>query len=318
MKYAYLVLAHNNPQQLERLLNRLQDPAVEFYIHVDKKCDISSFLYIAKISNNIHFINERYKVFHRGYASINATLALLKAAQRTDPDYNILMSGADYPIKSNQYIKDFLFDRKGAEFISFFRLQDRPAWLKKVEQYFYWDSIFTQFNGGVEFTSKRFRRLQKKLAKRIPNRKFIDGLEPYGGSQWWMISDDCARFVIDYIEGSWRFRQFFRFTDVPNELVFQTVILNSPFARKVMNWSEYDDEEKRKQLHSTWPCPASVYNFRYIDWTPERQSGSGHPVTLDEQDFDCLEKSHCLFARKMDSKKSAALMNRIDKELLKI
>ena len=45
MKYAYLILAHNNPQQLERMLNMLQDPAAEFYIHVDKKSDIRTFVY---------------------------------------------------------------------------------------------------------------------------------------------------------------------------------------------------------------------------------------------------------------------------------
>jgi len=207
-------------------------------------------------------------------------------------------------------------EEKGKEFISFFHLQDRQKWLKKIEHFYYWDSIYTQFNGGIRFISKRARKLQKKFARILPKRKFLAEMEPYGGSQWWTLTNECVSYVIEYIEHNSQFRRFYRFTDVPNELVFQTIILNSPFKQNVMNWNDYSDVKKRADLHATWPCPASVYNFRYIDWTPERQSGSGHPVVFEEQDFELLKSSACLFARKFDSKKSSALLDRIDKELL--
>jgi hypothetical protein len=36
MKLAHLILAHNQPKQLERLLKRLQHNNADIYIHLDK------------------------------------------------------------------------------------------------------------------------------------------------------------------------------------------------------------------------------------------------------------------------------------------
>jgi hypothetical protein len=48
MKIAHLVLAHKNPQQLERMLEALDHPQCDFFIHLDKKADISQFIYLGK------------------------------------------------------------------------------------------------------------------------------------------------------------------------------------------------------------------------------------------------------------------------------
>jgi hypothetical protein len=43
MRFAYLILAHANPKQLQRLVNRLSHPCVDFYIHIDLKIAIQNF-----------------------------------------------------------------------------------------------------------------------------------------------------------------------------------------------------------------------------------------------------------------------------------
>jgi hypothetical protein len=53
-------------------------------------------------------------------------------------------------------------------------------------------------------------------------------------------------------------------------------------------------------------------NYRYIDWS----AGGPNPKVLDEHDFEPIEKSRMLFARKFEVLKSATLMNLIDTKLL--
>jgi glycerol-3-phosphate responsive antiterminator len=45
MKIAYLVLAHGNFEQLERLIKALDDEGAAFFIHVDKKAAIQGWEY---------------------------------------------------------------------------------------------------------------------------------------------------------------------------------------------------------------------------------------------------------------------------------
>jgi len=43
MEKNYIILVHENPQQLLRLIKALDDNKSFFYIHVDKKVDIQDF-----------------------------------------------------------------------------------------------------------------------------------------------------------------------------------------------------------------------------------------------------------------------------------
>ena len=316
MKIAYLLLAHKNPGQLARLIARLQGPDVGFFIHIDKKSDIVPFIKKIGETGNIRFIKQRHKVYLRGYNSISATLALIDEARPSNPKYHVLLSESCYPIKARDHIVDFLGNHDGREYISFFKLTHRPVWLKKIKHYYRWDSRFAQRGTKWHPFAWRYLRLQKQLKNILPERRFFKGLTPYGGSQWFMLTNDCATYASDYIRNNREFARFYRYTDVPNELIFQTVILNSPFADKVTNWHAYQDQEKRAEIHSRWPCPSASYNFKYIDWSADRQDSPTHPVVLDERDFDALCQSNCLFARKFDPNRSQKLMEKIDAMLL--
>ena len=43
MRVAYLILAYKHPNQLGRLVRRLIHEEARFYIHIDKRSDISEF-----------------------------------------------------------------------------------------------------------------------------------------------------------------------------------------------------------------------------------------------------------------------------------
>ena len=62
--------------------------------------------------------------------------------------------------------------------------------------------------------------------------------------------------------------------------------------------------------------PDETFNFRYVDWSGERGSGRELPAVLDIRDFQSLQASDALFARKVHPIMSSALMNEIDQEIL--
>src|ERR1700709_1760323 len=120
MRVAHLIITYTNPLQTERMIRQMQHPEFDFYIHVDKKMDISSHLFLAKIPN-VYLIKDRVDVVWAGYKTVDATLRSVKEIFNTGRtyDYIHLMSGQDYPIKSAAYIYEFFASRQGKEFLQF-------------------------------------------------------------------------------------------------------------------------------------------------------------------------------------------------------
>jgi hypothetical protein len=101
----YIILAHDNPAQLYRLINRLDQPEAFFYIHIDKRVDIKPFL-IDK--ENVYFLDKRVAYPWGDIGGVHATLlAMQQIVKHHRNGYCILLSGQDYPIKSNRVIKEF-------------------------------------------------------------------------------------------------------------------------------------------------------------------------------------------------------------------
>src|SRR6187455_2580816 len=98
-KIAYLVLAHTDSIQLERLINALNYNC-DFFIHIDAYADIQQFKKIS-LPQNAVFISNRVPVNWAGYSQVQASMNLINAAITKGEDYShlVLLSGMDYPIK---------------------------------------------------------------------------------------------------------------------------------------------------------------------------------------------------------------------------
>ena len=130
--------------------------------------------------------------------------------------------------------------------------------------------------------SSRYLRRQRATGKMRP----LSDFSMYGGSTWW----DLTREAVDYVcvHADWN-GWYDRLADtyVPEEVYVQTLLMNSPLRDTLTD-----------RL------------LRYIDWTPRR----GHsPAVLDETDLTALLASDALFARKVDSRTSARLIDRINR-----
>jgi hypothetical protein len=78
--------------------------------------------------------------------------------------------------------------------------------------------------------------------------------------------------------------RFFRHVLIPDELFFQTIVMNSPLRDSVEN-----------------------ENLRYLDWSREPA-----PAVLLESDLPALVSSHKLFARKFDERIDSTILDLLD------
>jgi hypothetical protein len=121
-------------------------------------------------------------------------------------------------------------------------------------------------------------------------RKFPEGFRPFGGSSYWCLPRECIQYIYDLTIQQRAFVEFFKYVDVPDEIFFQTIVLNSPFREMAVN----DD-------------------LRYIDW---KDPEAGSPGILLTSDFENLVASPKLFARKFDVRVDPEILDLIDQRIL--
>ena len=112
-------MAHNQFEQLKKLILLLDDPRNDIYVHVDAKSrdfDQEKFLNLTK-NAGLSFI-KRKKVTWGAYSQIRCELDLLEYATKKYHDYYHLLSGADLPIKNQDQIHTFFKTNQGTEFLS--------------------------------------------------------------------------------------------------------------------------------------------------------------------------------------------------------
>ena len=322
MKLAYLIMAHQHPQQLRRLVDALDCEASSFFIHIDRKAALAPFVDAVGARPNVHFIPDRVSANWMGFSLVEATLRLLAAAVAQGFDYCTLLSGMDYPIKSNEQLLAF-FEQAHEEYIAYWRLEDRPSWMHKVQFHYPVDLIkIRPWSTGTDksYLRRLFWGRYFRYRGYLPRRKFLPGLVPHGGPDWWSLSFGCAQFILRYVDENPGFKRFYRTTASPGEMFFQTIILNSPFAERVHNRAAYEawsaDRPAGAKFVDRPMLPEASFHYRYADWSGEATGLREKPAVLDESDWERLKASDCHFARKLDPQRSAALLDLIDRELL--
>ncbi len=228
VRIAYLILAHNNPAHLQRLVQRLAAPGVAFYVHIDAKSDIGAF---AGLGPSVTFSARRVDCGWGDVSLVTATLELMRqaAADARGFDYFVLLSGACYPLQAPAYIADFLARHRGTEFIEAYALPNL-AYNKSLDRITrYW------IRKGKPLARLRWP-LQHLLNKYLPLRnykKVLAGGEPVTGSQWWCLSGEAVRHVLDVTARQPALYRFCKFVDCSDEFYFQVLLWNSRFRERI-------------------------------------------------------------------------------------
>lgn len=281
LNIVYFIMAHKNPSQLNRLLQALNAPCVIFLIHVDNKSEEADFKKIVQFKN-VFFINSRVNVYWGGFSQVQATINGLRYASDKIKkyDYFVFLTGQDYPVKSNSYIFDFFKTNYGKEFLDFYYLKnanDKGEGLSRINRRYYMDR-------HEDF----FRKAVNKLYSFLPKRKLLCETEFARGSAYFAFTKQAVDYVLCFLNENKSFTSFFKQAFCPDEVFFQTLILNSPFKNKV-----------------------NCGNLHFIKW----KEGQASPQTLNTDNINELKKTEKLFARKFDEAVDAVVFDHIDKEL---
>lgn len=105
-KHAYLIMAHNNFSQLQTLIELLDDPQNDIYLHVDKNAVTFQADRIRARQSNVTLI-KRIRINWGGHSQIECELNLLKASVPNHYEYYHLLSGLDLPLKTQAEIHSF-------------------------------------------------------------------------------------------------------------------------------------------------------------------------------------------------------------------
>ncbi|MCQ4036265.1 beta-1,6-N-acetylglucosaminyltransferase [Kaistella montana] len=311
MKKKYLILSHKNPQQICRLINRLDDGSSQFFVHVDLKSDLKEFEILNSLKNT-HIIPERENCIWGDFSIVKATLHLLENSIKSGNEgFTILLSGQDYPIKPNQFINQFLSEHSDFNFIEVVPIEEK--WNKKmvrdkVEHYhFIHSEQKSDSNSYAPFhhTSLKekarniFHLIKGRMALKtfrellvLPKRKpFFE--KQFAGSQWWAFNEETSKSVHDFINKNIKeLEDYYCYTSAADEIFFQSVI---------MHLAENNGKIKIKPSQT------------YVNW--ERKDVV-LPVTFDDKDLQELSEAKHLWARKFDIEYNEKILDLIDEKPL--
>ena len=313
MKKTYLVLAHDKPLQLKRLITALDDGESYFDVHVDGKTDITPFTDLIKMEN-MNFLSDRHVCAWGGFSIVEATLSLFRnfIQNKTGSEYGILLSGQHYPLVSNRKINQFLESNAGANYQSTWPISG--AWTpleRDIRLRFYrfdlssdrFDYAFLPHIGSEYLREEHFFNDLKKLLndprldiafkndvlKTISIPRKLPEIPIYGGPQWFSFNSDMIMKMNSFLSENHNFIDYFRFSHVSDELLFPTLI---------------------KHLQSADPGIIIKDSLTYADWWSEERK----PAIFEMGNYADLNEAsqQYLFARKFDMEISADLLNLID------
>jgi hypothetical protein len=238
MKIAYLILAHNTPRHLSRLVAALSSESNGIFIHLDRKSNEHDF----RITEGpgLHVAEERVAVYWGDFSQVEATLVILRAAL-ADPrhfDRFVLLSGSDYPLRSASYIEQFFARNSDKEFINLVRMPSQEAGkpLSRLTTY--------RVRPGEPTIGRIVRTVLMKLQIQASRRDFtlyLRDLVPYGGSTWWGLSREACEHIVSFVDEERQVVAFFKNTVCPDEAFFQTILGNSRFRSRIARNLTYTD-----------------------------------------------------------------------------
>ena len=286
-KHAYLVLAHRNWSQLATLLQLLDHPQNDIYLHIDTSAqgwDAAALQ--ASVRQGTLTILSKYRPAWGSEALVDATLLQLAAASATPHAYYHLLSGMDLPLRSQGEIHAFFAKAEHAEFVDLKAETVSASLLRDRLQTYHFLQSARQRYPLVRKLDDLSLRLQSLLQV---NRLKCCTVRFQKGSQWFSMTQAFAEYCLAHAA---EYRRYFRFSKCSDELFIQTLLQNSPFLANRFS-REYDDE------HAT---------MRFIDWD---RGSSSSPYVFHGEDYDRILQSGMLFARKFDERVDAEIIRRI-------
>lgn len=307
MTVHFVMLAHDDPGHVGRLVRQLDFPDARVWLHVDAKASLDDWREVTT-APNVTVVTPRTRCSWGTFSLVEATLAAVRSALQVaaDDDVLVLLSGQAYPVKSTERIKSYFAANSGRVLMDVRRIEDAWPDDHRTRCYHYplsevtGDLALTKPFSEMKLRERRgmflrlVRRLGPRRALQLMRQTWPTGRAPvaqqYGGSQWWGLPAGIARTCLAFHDAHPEFADYYRWSQYPDELYFQNLLFAAVPA-----------------LRPTDCLPSPMY----VDWTPGDWS---LPRVFGNEDFEKLvaQGETVLFARKFYSDRSSELLDRPD------
>lgn len=271
-----VIMAHGHKELLLQLISQLQHRDVLLCIHIDKK---SQTLYdeLEQLKAG-RLIKNRVNVRWAHISQLEAVFSSYKEITGAGFkfDHFVVISGQDYPLQPMDSLVRFFSAHKGKSFLGYTPIS-KQGWRIAMKRYRYF-----YYQRG----EKWLRTIMRLTGI---GRNFPLKMKPFGGSQWFNLSALHIEFIVAQFEKTPALQKFFKHTRFPEEMMVQSLLLNSAYSNDCIN-----------------------NDLRFIKWI----KGKSNPEILtDEHIPEILENNDKFFARKFEATQSASLIAFLNKKL---
>ncbi len=295
MSLAFLILAHRQPAQVARLFGALYHPADTFVLHFDRRAPATLHRLgrtFAARHANVHLLPAR-EIIWGGPVMAEIQIEAMAVALARDARWThfLNLTGQDFPLQPRAAMLARL--APGRSYLSWFDPLAHGPWRlareRLTRRHLAWPWLHRLL--AVPGVGRRLRRLcgwrnQFPWLPACP-RRWPRFFRYYGGANHAALARIAVRYLV-HDPGARRIRRWLRGAAHSDEIVFQSVLLNSPLAPSLINTT-----------------------LREIDFPRH----SPHPRTFTRADLPRLLGSDALLARKFDAAVDTAVLDVLEARL---
>jgi hypothetical protein len=311
MKIGFAIVSHSEPDQLLRLVTTLtalygEPPIACHHDFTRAPCNTHRF------PSNTKFVRPHKKTAWGHISLPRAMLSALRLLRESaQPDWVVLLSGSDYPVRRPELVLEELQDSRYDAYLDHREIRHgfmppgqtaqsgfaRPSYIDVALVRYYYHMVWLPHPkraalAGISM-SEAMRRISRRenwtrylvLKSELINRLVRPLREPprvFAGDVWFEAKVKVVDRLLDPSVAS--LDEYFRKRFVPEEAIFQTLLCN------------------QADLH------ISPDSKRYSDWS----AGGAHPKWFAESDVPGMLASNAHFARKFHSDgRTADLVDRL-------
>ena len=268
---SFVLLAHERAEHVAEVAACIasSDPGCFVVIHYDANASADEFEKLRALCAGfpqIRFVEKRVRCGWGEFGLVEGVVNSLRLIeeQGLDCTHVYLASGSCLPTRPLAELRQFLDQHPDTEFIEAFDKNWITGGLREARYQF-------RFKYNFQKQRRRFEAsywLQRKFGRK---RKFPKGLEARFGSQWWCLTRKTCDEILAWIDANGKDYEFFRWTWIPDECFFQTLVYRLAGANRIA------------------PRILTHYQFNSV----------GKPVVYHEGHEDYLKSLDCFFARKV-------------------
>ena len=224
MKLAFIILAHNQAEQVVSTAQYIALAGHYTCIHYDSKSPHGELDYVRK---SLREFGERTQVLSKHeckwgeWSLVEATLSCLREINKQgwDVDYVHLMSGADAFIKPITSLEQFLGEHN-YDFIESVNIRNQQ-WVVDglgIERFIY-KFPYNYVTQREQFEGYLKEQIDSNTVVCIPKE-----IEPHMGSQWWTLRWKTCLSILNFIHDNQHIVEYFKLSWIPDESFFQSVM----------------------------------------------------------------------------------------------